>query len=457
MNIIVNFRKLSPVKLIVFSFLASIVIGTCLLHLPFSYKGEVAPSFIDTLFISTSSVCVTGLSMFDTWSQWTFFGQLIMMILIQIGGLGLVSFTTGFTLLLKRKLNIRNLQLAQQYTSGNLIDIPKLLKTILFFSLSCELIGASLLAIRFIPQFGVYGAWISIFTAVSAYCNAGFDLLGFLSPFGSLYSYYNDALVSLVVASLVIIGGIGFIVVVDIYSCSVKKIKDVNKHAPLSIQSKIVLQLTCILLVIGTVLFFTFEYNNTLKSMSFFEKLNVSFFQSTVARTAGFSTVYIGEESDIMKLFTIILMFIGAAPSSTAGGIKVTTFTILICTVLSVLKGNEDTLIKHHRIDKLTVYKAISVISLSLLAVFACTCVLEIAEAPKHLSTIDILFEVVSAFGTVGLSAGITGFLTDISKISLIFLMFFGRVGPISLVYALTIKHSHRKNSILPEGKIIVG
>lgn len=450
-------KSISPVKLIVLSFFITIIIGTILLKLPISYKSDQAPELIDALFISTSSACVTGLTMFDTWSQWSFFGQVVMAVLMQIGGLGLISFTTGITLLLRKRLGVRGLQIMKEYTNGNIINMHRLIYTIFAVSFSCEAIGALLLSIRFVPRFGAYGIWISIYTAISAYCNAGFDIMGIIRPNSSFTAYSEDPLVCLVVASLIIIGGIGFIVIVDIYNFFVNRIKNREKGTKISIHSVIVIKTSIVLILIGTILIFLAEYNNTLQSFNFWEKIHASFFQSTAARTAGFFSIPISEEKDITKIVTIILMFIGASPSSTGGGIKTTTFIVLISTVISVLKGHPDTYIHRHKIGQATVYKTLSIASLALFIVIVATGIMEFSEASKSFSSVDIVYEVVSAFGTVGLSTGITPFIGTISKIVLIITMFIGRVGPISLIIALTTRHQKGTESILPEGKIIVG
>ncbi len=450
-------KEISPVRLIVSSFFIIILIGALLLQLPISSRTSELPSVVDSLFIATSCTCVTGLTMFDTWTQWSAFGQIVMITLIQIGGLGLITFTTGVTLFLRRKLGLRDLQIAKEYTNGNVIDTPHLIRTILFVSFACEAVGALLLAVRFIPLYGVYGIWVSIFTAISSYCNAGFDIMGFQSPGMSLVDFAGDPIVSLTVSLLIVIGGIGFVVIVDIYSYGLKRFKKQEIHPRLTVHSVVVLKISATLLAVGSVLFFLLERENTLKGMNFFEQLNASFFQSVAARTAGFFTIPVGEEYDITKILTIILMFIGASPSSTGGGIKTTTFVVLLATVSSVLKGDQDTLVRKHRIEKTTVYKALSIAILSLLIIAITTSVMETAEAHKAFSAIDIIFEAASAFGTVGLTAGITTSLSAISKIALIITMFIGRVGPISLVFALTMRHARRTETILPEAKIIVG
>lgn len=456
-SLIQRIKNISPVRLIVSSFFIIILIGSVLLCFPFSGRSGQFTSFTDSLFTATSATCVTGLVPFDTWTHWSEIGQAIILMLIQLGGLGLVSFTTGFTLLMRRKLGLRDMKLAQEYTSGSMTDMPRLIRTILIWTFACEAVGALLLSIRFLPLYGVYGLWISMFLSISAYCNAGFDILGFLGPNTGLTTFVNDPLVSLTIALLIVVGGIGFIVINDLHAWGIKKFSKVENHPHLTLHTHIVLRTTVVLLIVGTLLFMLFEYRNTLSDMNFFQKLHASFFQSVTARTAGFSTIDVAKQHDITQMLTIVLMFIGASPASTGGGIKTTTFVVLIATVFSILKGREDTVLLKRRVDKTTIYRSLTIAVLAILIVVTTTAVITIAEEGKPITALDALFESVSAFATVGLTAGITHMLTDISKLMLCFTMFIGRVGPISLVLALTLRHRARGSTILPEGKIIVG
>lgn len=450
-------KDMSPVRLIVTSFLAIIVLGTVFLYLPFSSRNMEPVPLIDAFFTATSATCVTGLSVFDTFSRWTFFGQIIIILLIQLGGLGIITFTTGFTLAFRRKLGLRDIQIAKEYTNGSVIDTPRLMITILVWSLICEGIGTVLLALKFIPQYGWFGLWISIFTAISAYCNAGFDIMGFIEPGSSFISYAKDPLVSITISMLVIFGGIGFIVISDLHSCILKKNKNKSMHPKLTIHSKLVIYMSLFLLALGTFLFFIFEYNNTLYGMNFFEKLNVSFFQSSVARTSGFFSVPLAKEKGVTKMLTIVLMFIGASPSSTGGGIKTTTFIVILSTVFGVLKGNEDATLLKHRVEKFNVYKSITITVLALFIISAVTTAMSVMESPKGIEILDIIFEAVSAFATVGLTTGITPMLSFLSKILIITTMFIGRVGPISLILALTLRKERGISKVLPSSKIVVG
>lgn len=451
-------KDMSPVRLIVSSFFAIIVLGTTLLCLPISSKNMLPTNFIDAMFTATSATCVTGLTPFDTYSQWSTFGQIVIMLLIQFGGLGIVTFTTGITLFFRKKLGLRDMQIAKEYTSGTVLNLPRLIKTIIFWSLGCEIIGALLFAIRFIPQFGLLkGIWISIFTSISAYCNAGFDIMGFINPGASFIAYATDPLVSLTASFLVILGGIGFIVVSDVYTCISHKIKNPKAHPRLNLHSFIVIITSVTLLVFGTVLFMFFEYDQTLADFNFWEKLNISFFQSTVARTAGFFTIPVGQEKTLTKLLTIILMFIGASSASTGGGIKTTTFVVILATLRSVVKGYDDTVILKHKVEKFTVYKAFSLTMLAFFLVAIVAAIVAISEASKNITVLDITFETVSAFATVGLTTGITHILSNLSKFFIMLMMFIGRVGPISFIFSVSSLKDKNSSKILPSSKIIVG
>ncbi len=453
-----SIKEMSPVRLIVSSFLAIIILGTSLLYLPIASRNMEKVPFIDALFTATSTTCVTGLTPFDTYSRWSTFGQVVIILLIQFGGLGIITFTTGFTLFLRKKIGLRDMQIAKEYTSGSVLNLPRLIKTIIFWSLGCEFIGTLLLSIRFIPQFGfLRGTWMSVFTAISAYCNAGFDIMGYVNPGSSFIDYATDPLISLTISFLVILGGIGFVVVSDIYSCITKKIENPKNHPKLNLHSFVVITMSIILLIIGTVLFMFFEYHNTLLNYNFWEKLNISFFQSAVARTAGFFSVPIGQEKSLTKLLIIVLMFIGASPASTGGGIKTTTFVVILATLRGVVKGYNDTILLKHRVEKSTVYKAFSLTTLAVFLISIVTVLIAIVEAPKNITVLDITFETVSAFATVGVTAGITNLLSVVSKILIIIMMFIGRVGPISFIFAVSLIKDKNSAKVLPSSKIIVG
>ena len=448
-------KELPPVRLIVISFLLVITLGTLLLWLPVSSRNLTFTHPLDALFIATSATCVTGLTPFDTWTHWNSFGQAVILCLIQVGGLGLASITTGFAVLLRKKLGLRELWLASESANGNSLDVRRLLGIILRFTFVCESIGAVILMLRLIPEYGIYGIWASIFTSISAFCNAGFDIFGIKNPNVSLVPYVADPLICLTISALIIVGGIGFVVVSDVYYNQLKPKVFRQQTKKLSFHSQICLIFTGILIVLGTIILFFSEYDSTMKDMHFLTRLNASFFQSVSARTAGFASVDIAAEHDFSKIITIVLMFIGACPGSTGGGIKVTTLVVLSCTVFSVFRGYDDAVFLHKRINKDVVYRSLAIMLAAFVAVLVVTGV--ILGINEELSGVDALFEAVSAFATVGLSASVTPMLDYVSKTLLSFLMFLGRVGPVSLALAISIRGGRRNDSILPEGKLIVG
>ena len=444
-----------PVRLIVMSFLIVITLGSFLLWLPISSRDFTFTHPVDAFFVSASATCVTGLTPFDTWTHWNPFGQGVLLCLIQVGGLGLASITSGFAVLMRKKMGLRELWLASESANGNSLDVRRLLGIILRFTLVCEGIGAVILMIRLVPEYGPFGIWASIFTSVSAFCNAGFDIFGVKTPEMSLIPYVADPLVCLTIAFLIIVGGIGFVVVSDVYYNQLRPRILRQQTRKLSFHSQVCLIFTGILLAAGTVILFCSEFGSTMKDMNFFTRLNASFFQSVSARTAGFASVNIADEHDFSKIITIMLMFIGACPGSTGGGIKVTTLVVLSCTVFSVFRGYDEAVFHRRRISREVVYKSLAI----MLAAFALVLVVTgvILTFNEELNGIDALFEAVSAFATVGLSASVTPTLDYFSKILLGFLRFVGRVGPVSLALAISIRGGTHRGSVLPEGKLIVG
>lgn len=448
-------RQSSPTRVIVISFLCVITIGTVLLTLPFSSRSGSFTNPVNALFTATSTTCVTGLSVYDTYGYWSDFGQAVILLLIQIGGLGFSTFATAFALLFRRKLGIRELSLVRESTGGSSLDVVSLLRVVVLFTLTVEAIGAGILMLRFVPLYGKLGAWVSVFVSVSAFCNAGFDLLSFIPGNASLTAFNGDPLVTLTISALIITGSTGFVIFQDIYR---KKMRPVFRRQPrgrLSFHSTVCLYATGALLLLGTVLFFILEYNNTLRDMGFFEKLNAAFFQSVNTRTAGFMSVQIAEEKDLTKLLTIALMFIGGCPASIAGGVKVTTVVVLFAAVKSTLVGEEDTVLLRHRFDKSMVSKALTVVTLGLLIVALDTAV--ITGLHSSVEVIDALLESVSAFATVGLTAATTDKLGVISKLVLCATMFIGRVGPVSLGLAILMRDNKKNGVILPEGRMLIG
>ena len=443
-----------PVRVIVVSFALIILVGTLLLMLPISSKVGGA-SFIDALFTTTSATCVTGLVVGDTYTLWTPFGQGVILGCIQLGGLGLSTLTIGFSLLVRRKLGIREMKLASESSGGSGLDIAGLLRLTIIFTFACEAIGACLLALRFVPMFGVNGIWPSIFCAISAYCNAGFDVLGFVPGNSSVSAFAGDPLVCLTISFLIIIGGLGFIVVQDIYLCKFQPLFQRKDTIRLNFHSQICLRVTVALLLFGTLGFFVLEFDNTMEGLNILEKLNCAFFQSTNTRTAGFASVDIASQYEFTKVLSVLLMFIGACPGSTGGGIKTTTFMVLAVTVICTFRGKNESVVLRHRFSTPTVYKAFSLSMVAFLLVFIDAGV--ISSLNPEILYIDCLYEATSAFGTVGLSASVTPYLDPTSKLILIFTMFIGRVGPLSFGLSILMRHKARGDSIYPEGRMLIG
>ncbi len=448
-------KEMNPVRTIVLSFLGVIFFGTLFLILPFSSKDLVFTPFQDAFFTATSATCVTGLVVVDTYAYWSLFGQIIILLMIQIGGLGLLTFVTLFNFAIRKKLGLRKMQLAaDSINSDTFSDSRSVLRTVIRFSLTTELIGALILMTVFIPDFGLsQGLFASIFIAISAFCNAGFDVLGITTPYASLTEYYSNPIVLITVMGLIICGGLGFLVWHDL--------KNYTKTKRLELHTKVVLLTTSALILIGTIIFLITEWSNTatLYEMSFGEKLLNSAFQSVTCRTAGFNAIDTANMTYASKIASIFLMFIGAAPGSTGGGIKITTFTVIVAVVISVLKGRDDTVLLGRKIDKNVVFKSLTIVILSILFIFICSVSvsLVISQNPNF-TQLDMTFESVSAFATVGLSSGITAMFDTFSKIVFSILMFFGRVGPISFILSMSLNSIDKaKNQIIPDGKIMVG
>lgn len=443
-----------PVRVICISFAFVILVGTLLLTLPISSRNGLFTPIDNAFFTATSATCVTGLVVYDTFAHWSTFGQVIILLLIQIGGLGLVTFTSFFNVLIRKRIGLRSMQLAQEsINSTSIIDIQLIVKRVVIASFIIEFAGALVLSGVFIPKYGLDGIFISIFLAISAFCNAGFDILGREGPYVSLCHYNSNAVVMITIALLIIIGGLGFTVWHDLY--------DFRRTKKLQLHTKVVLGATVGLIIIGMVAFLALEWKNpmTLYGMSTKDKFLAGFFQSVSTRTAGFNSVNLNNLNDLTKLVFIFLMFIGAAPGSTGGGVKVTTVAVLIMTVISVVRGRQSTMVLGKRVPKQTVYKALSVVFLGAVTVCIAAGATYFITGPKVIHDgIDALFEACSAFATVGLSVGVTSRITLIPKLILSLTMFIGRVGPVSLMFALAMSNNSRtRKQVAPEGKIMVG
>ena len=440
----------SATQTICSSFLLVIAVGTLLLTLPISSRtGRLG--VIDAMFTATSATCVTGLVVRDTWSQFSLFGQVIILMLIQVGGLGLVTLTSFFALAARRRMGFRDLRLLGESVSAEgLSKATEVLKIVIKLAAAFEAVGIVLLLFAFVPQFGAEGVWVSVFTAISAFCNAGFDLFGRFGAYSSLVPYVNNYYVQAVVMFMIMAGGLGFMVWVEL--------AEYRKKRRLSLHAKVVLQFSAIFWVGGAVLLALLEWSNpkTMGGLSVPSKLMAALFQSVSTRTAGMNTIDLAACSPISKLLMSVLQFIGAAPGSTGGGVKVTTFAVLILTIRSVAQGRDDCVIGGHHIESKTVYRALTIIVLGAVAAFGSAVVVYYNTA-ETVSVIDCIFESCSAFGTVGLSVGVTGQLNTGAKLLYMACMFMGRVGPASLAISLTAKPDDNKRKVLPVGHINVG
>lgn len=441
-------KRLSKVQTIALGFFLIIVVGTILLMLPIASRDGQSTGFLNALFTATSSTCVTGLVVVDTYTSWTLFGQVVIIGLIQIGGLGFITIGMFFSIFLKRKIGLKERNLIQE--SVNTLQISgmvRLVKKIVCYSLVFEGIGALLLMIRFIPRFGwLKGIWYGIFHSISAFCNAGFDLMGQFEPYSSLTMYYDDILVNVVIMLLIVIGGIGFIVWDDI-SKHKWQIKKYMLH------TKIVLSMTVILILGGALCFYLFERNNLLLGMDVQGQVLSSFFGSVTPRTAGFNTTDTEAYTEATRMLTVILMFIGGSPGSTAGGIKTTTMMVILLYIWSNLRNKKGLNIFGRRLDEDAIKKASTVFFINLILAAACATIMCALEA---VPLSDIMMEVFSAIGTVGISTGITRDITTVSKYILILLMYCGRIG--SMSFALSFTEKKRSNPVqLPVERITIG
>lgn len=440
-------ESLDPAKLLVLGFAALILIGAFLLSLPISTEDYSTLPFIDALFTATSAVCVTGLVVVDTGNTFSFFGEVIILILIQIGGLGFMTLATFLFALLGKRISFKDrLLLKEAFNANSPGGMVRLVRRILMFTVITEGIGAIILAIRFSFDMPIAQAiFFGIFHSVSMFNNAGFDLMG---DFNSLVHYVNDPIVVLTVSFLIITGGLGFLVINELY--------EYRQTRTLSLHSKVVLSITLILIVSASLLIFIFEYGNakTLGTLSPMGKVLGAFFHGVSPRTAGANTLPMADLTYATLFLTIFLMFIGGGSGSTAGGIKVSTFAVLLTTVKSQLSGKEDIVIFKRRLEVETVLKAFTVAMSGLFIVVIVTFLLNITES-GHVF-IMYLFEATSAFGTVGLSMGLTPELSPIGRIFIMMTMFVGRLGPLTLGFAIS-KRRKQEAYRHPKGKMMIG
>ena len=439
--------RLTTTQIIMLSFLVVILLGSLLLSLPASSADGVAVPYLDALFTATTATCVTGLVTLPTFSTWSIFGQVVILVLIQVGGLGVITVISAFMLLLQRRMGIGDRLLLQDaFNLNTLSGIVRFVKRVLLGTFLVEGMGAVLYMTVFVPQFGVRGIWISVFTAISAFCNAGIDIIG---P-NSLCDYATNPMVNLVTSALIILSGIGYIVWWDVLRVGRKGFRGLTLH------SKIAISTTLILIFGGGFLLFLMEYGNplTIGELSLFDKLQVSFFQSITTRTAGFATVPQENLTNASSLLCLLLMFIGGSPVGTAGGIKTVTVAVLAVSALATIQSKHEVTLFDRTISRQAVNKAVAVTAMSFAILFASTLLL---SAVTDADALDILFETVSATATVGLTRDLTPHLNSAGKAIIIATMYLGRVGPISLALALNSSKKQRNLIKNPTEDISIG
>ncbi len=453
--------NLSPAKVLVGGFICIILIGTFLLALPFASKDGHSVGILNALFTSTSAVCVTGLSVVNTLEHWTFFGQFVILCLIQVGGLGFMSMVTAAFIFFKRKITLRDrILIKESYNQNQLSGMVKLVLNIFKGTFIIEGVCALILAIIFSNNGYNFldSIWKGIFISISAFCNAGFDIIGY----NSLVPYQSAILLNIIIMFLIISGGIGFAVWLDF--ASIRKVfrKEVTFRVfvrRLSIHTKLVVISTIILIISGALFTYFVEFNNpaTLGGLDTGDKVLASIFQSVTLRTAGFNTIDISSASNSTQFFYILEMFIGGSPGGTAGGVKTVTVSIIIIAILSALKGRNKIVVFNKHIKDEILYKSLAVIMLNLTMVVGATMILTITEANSGFRFLDFFFEAASAVGTVGLSLGLTPNLSVIGKIVIICCMFFGRLGPITIALAFSTRDDNKNLFNYPEAHVIVG
>ncbi|MEE1244478.1 MAG: potassium transporter TrkG [Acutalibacteraceae bacterium] len=443
----------STTHIILLSFLSAIFIGAVLLCLPISSANGEATPFIDALFTATTATCVTGLVVTPTVVHWSVFGQVVILALIQVGGLGIITVMSGLALILHRRMGISSSVLLQDaFNLNTLSKIGLFVQKVILGTFLIEGIGALLYMTVFVPQFGPKGIWISIFTAISAFCNAGIDIIAT----DSLCGYVNNTAVNLITMSLIILGGIGYIVWWDVIRVIRERKTKKSCWKYLTLHSKIAISTTAVLILSGAVLVFIFEFNNpeTIGNMSLFHKIQASFFQSVTTRTAGFATIPQENLTNSSSLVSMILMFIGGSPVGTAGGIKTVTFAVLAATAYATVRNCNEVSFFGRTITKSSLNKAVSVVLVSFLILFTSVVLLAfVSDAPL----IDVLYEATSAVGTVGLTRDFTGSLNALGKIIIMATMYLGRVGPISFAIVFALKKVNRNIIKNPTEEISIG
>lgn len=445
---------LSPTKIIMLGFLICALVGAWLLQCPLSLRPGVELAYEDALFVATSSVCVTGLSTVNIGETFSVLGQVILLILIQVGGLGIVTFTTALLLCFRRRISLENRMLIQNaYNLETLSQLGTLTKKILLATFFLEGIGAVGYAFVFIPEFGLIGIWYSIFHAVSAFCNAGIDLLG-----GNSFCVYRDnILVNVTTIFLILVSGLGFPVYWELIRVFQTRGSSGKRSmiARLNIHTKVVLVMTLLLFFGGALLTFVFEYNNpdTLGNLAFWQKIQASFFQSVTLRTAGFATIDQSCFREVSCLVYLVFMFIGGSPAGTAGGVKTVTVAMLMIFLLDDITGRKEADVFKRKVDDKYLRRSVAIITFSFSMLLILTVCLMCVEQSNLL---DTLYEMTSAIATVGLSRGLTGELTGLGKMIVVITMYLGRIGPITMALAFNATKKYGKASYA-ESRIVVG
>lgn len=446
--------SLSTTQMIMLSFLVVILVGSLLLSLPISSANGNAVPYLDALFTATTATCVTGLVTLPTVTTWSVFGQSVILVLIQVGGLGVITIMSALMLLLHKRMGIGDRILLQDaFNLNSLSGIVRFAKRVLLGTFLVEGIGALLYMIVFVPEFGPKGIWISVFTSISAFCNAGIDIIAE----NSLCNYATNPIINTVTSLLIILGGIGYIVWWDVMRLG--KETAGKKHRGfrnLSLHSKIAIATTLILIFGGGMLILLFEHDNplTIGNLSVFDKMQVSLFQSVTTRTAGFATVPQQDLTNASSVLCLLLMLIGGSPVGTAGGIKTVTIAVLVVSSIATIQNKQDVSMFNRNISKQAVNKAVAVTMMSFAIMFTSTILL---SAVSNADALDVLFETVSATATVGLTRDLTPYLNEAGKIIIIGTMYLGRVGPISLALALNSGKKHQNIIKNPTEEISVG
>ena len=447
--------SLSTTQMILLSFVITIMLGSVLLALPISSADGTPVPYLDALFTATTSTCVTGLVTLPTVSTWSVFGQAVILLLIQIGGLGVITIMSGLMMLLHRKMGIGDRLLIQDaFNLNTMAGLAQFVRNVLFGTLVIEGIGAILYMLVFVPAFGAKGIWISVFNAISAFCNAGIDIIGE----SSLCEYATNPLINLVTSGLIILGGLGYIVWWDILrvaKTNPEKKRKFFRH--LTLHSKIAITVSCGLLIGGGLLFFVLEYNNplTIGALPLFDKIQVSFFQSVTTRTAGFASVPQENLTNASAAVSLVLMLIGGSPVGTAGGMKTVTIAVLFCSAFATIRNRNNATLFGRCISADSIRKAVAVVVMFLTICFGSALLLMITAGDADL--LDVVYETVSATATVGLSRNFTASLNDWGKAIIIVTMYFGRVGPISLAVALGSRNESQNLISEPTEEISIG